>query len=521
MLEAIDVGVLSLLPPIIAIGLALITKEVISSLLIGILSGTFIYAYNTGGDLLSNLIETIDITVRLSAEKIGANASIIIFLALLGALVAIVTKAGGSKAYGEWASKKIKSKRGASLATSALGAMIFIDDYFNCLTVGTVMRPVTDKHNISRPKLAYIIDATAAPICIIAPISSWAASVISQLDDVGLDGMSAFVQLIPFNFYAILTIVMVLTLSITNLDFGSMKKFELDAANNLNAENKNLTHTGDELKDMQISEKGKVTDLVIPVLCLIVFCTLSMLYVGGYFNGGMTLAQGFGNTDAGMSLALGSFLTLIATFILLIPRRVITFTQFMDGISTGIKTMVPAFIILTLAWTISGVCRDLLLTGPYVGGLVESSNLPPALLPAIIFIVASILAFSTGTSWGTFGILIPIVADALSSVAPELLIVSLSATLAGAVLGDHMSPISDTTILSSTGAGCNHIDHVRTQIPYVMLVGFACVIGYLFAGLTNNFFISFIAALSVLISTLVFMNKLNNKQTVENAIALD
>lgn len=510
-MEAIDVGALSLLPPLIAIGLALLTKEVISSLLIGILSGTFIYAYNTGG----GIAETIDITIRLSAEKIGANASIIIFLALLGALVAIVTMAGGSKAYGEWASKKITSKRGAALSTSALGALIFIDDYFNCLTVGTVMRPVTDKYKISRAKLAYIIDATAAPICIIAPVSSWAASVISQLDDVGLDGMEAFIQLIPFNFYAILTIVMVITLSLTNLDFGAMKKFEMEAPDNATKEN--LTNTGDELVGIDISSKGKVLDLVIPVMCLIIFCTISMLYVGGYFAGGMTIAEGFGNTDAGLALAIGSFVTLIATFILLIPRRVITFTQFMNGISVGIKTMVPAFIILTLAWTISGVCRDLLSTGPYVGGLVESSNMPPALLPAIIFVVASVLAFSTGTSWGTFGILIPIVADALSSVAPELLIVSLSATLAGAVLGDHMSPISDTTILSSTGAGCHHIDHVRTQIPYVMLVGAACLVGYLVAGLTTSWVISFLVAIAVLVAALTGLHKMNEKKAIDVA----
>lgn len=505
-MEAIDVGILSILPPIIAIGLALLTKEVISSLLIGILSGTFIYAINTGG----GLAETIDITIRLSADKIGANASIIIFLALLGSLVAIVTMAGGSRAYGEWASKKIKSKKGAALATSALGALIFIDDYFNCLTVGTVMRPVTDKYKISRAKLAYIIDATAAPVCIIAPVSSWAASVISQLDDVGLDGMEVFMQLIPYNFYAILTIIMVLILAITNLDLEPMKTFELEAAK-LHEDNV-FIHAGDELADIKVSDKGTVFDLIIPVLCLIGFCTVSMLYVGGYFEGGMTVADAFGNTDAGLALAIGSFISLIATFLLFIPRKVITFSQFMEGISTGIKTMVPAFIILTLAWTISGVCRDLLSTGPYVGALVESSNMSPALLPAIIFVVAGALAFATGTSWGTFGILIPIVAGALSAVAPEMMVVSLSATLAGAVLGDHMSPISDTTILSSTGAGCHHIDHVRTQIPYVLLVGAACVVGYIVAGFTNNLLISFISSLVSLIAILLLLHKISLKK---------
>lgn len=481
-MEAINVGIWSILPPLIAIVLVLLTKEVISSLIIGILSGTLIYALNVGGGIAKML----DVTMSLMFGKMGDNASMLLFLALLGALVAVVTKAGGSKAYGDWATKRITSRKGALLSTSALGVLIFVDDYFNCLTVGTVMRPVTDKHRISRAKLAYIIDATAAPICIIAPISSWAASVISQMEGTGLNGMQAFIQSIPFNLYAILTIIMVVVLSLTKLDFGPMARFEKNAIEKGDLHSNENAAESDELAKINVSGRGKVLDLIIPILALIVFCILGMLYVGGYFEGGMTIAEGFGNTDAGPALALGGFCALIVAFILFIPRKVLKFREFMDAIGVGIKSMVPAFIILVLAWTISGVCRDLLSTGDYVGGVVEASNMPVALIPAIIFLVACFLSFSTGTSWGTFGILIPIIAVICQRVAPNLLIISLSATLAGAVFGDHCSPISDTTILSSTGAECNHIDHVSTQIPYALLVAACCFVGYIVAGFTTS-----------------------------------
>ncbi|ONI46526.1 sodium:proton antiporter [Candidatus Epulonipiscium fishelsonii] len=500
-MEAIDVGWLSILPPIIAISLALVTKEVISSLIIGILSGAFIYAINTGG----GIIKAIDITIQLMAEKMSGNVTIILFLAFLGALVAVVTMAGGSRAYGEWAASKIKTRAGAQLATSALGAVIFIDDYFNCLTVGTVMQPVTDKHNISRAKLAYIIDATAAPMCIIAPISSWAASVISQLNDVGLNGMETFMKIIPYNFYAILTLIMVLFLSATNFEFGPMKKFG-DSSIKENIKNTALTND-EQISRLPVSDIGRVVDLVVPLVALIVFCTLAMLYIGGYFEGEMTLTEGFGNTDAGLSLAIGGFSALFVTFIFYIPRKVLKFTEFMEGINTGVKTMVPAYIILTLAWTIGGVCSTLLSTGPFVGQLVKQANMSPVFIPAIIFIVAGFLAFSTGTSWGTFGILIPIVATVMQSMSPELMIIALSATLAGAVLGDHCSPISDTTILSSTGSGCNHIDHVSTQIPYVILVGICSILGYLIAGYTLNFYISFGVSLIVMLIMLTILGR--------------
>lgn len=510
-MEMIDVGWLSVIPPIIAITLALLTKEVISSLLVGIVSGTLIYAFHTGG----GIIAATSLTFELMGDKIGENASILIFLGLLGALVAVITMAGGSRAYGNWASTKIKTPQGAQLATSALGGLIFIDDYFNCLTIGTVMRPVTDKHGISREKLAYIIDATAAPVCIIAPISSWAASVISQIEgtNVGLNGMQTFMQAIPFNLYAILTIVMVIILCVTNLEFGPMARFEAEAKKRHNRNEEVATVEGDdELSRLPISDKGRVMDLLIPIGALIVFSILAMLYVGGYFNGGMTIAAAFGNTDAGPALVLGGFGALLVAFALFIPRRLLTFKQFMEGIGVGVRSMVGAFIILILAWSISGVCRELLGTGEFVGAIVQSSNMPPALIPAIIFAVAGMLAFAMGTSWGTFTILIPIVAIVCTAVAPELMVITIAATLAGSVLGDHCSPISDTTILSSTGSGCNHINHVSTQIPYVVVVGVCCFIGYLVAGFTQNLLLTLGTSLILLVVSLVVLHKMNEKK---------
>lgn len=504
-METHTVGILSLLPPIIAIILALKTKEVISSLIVGILSGTLIYSiYDTDG-IIQVGTRTIEVTMNLMGEKLSENSSIIIFLGLLGAIVVVITKAGGSKAYGEWAVKRIKSRKGAKIAIFMLGIIIFIDDYFNCLTVGTVMRPVTDKYKISREKLAYIIDATAAPICIIAPVSSWAASVISQMSDAGLNGIQDFVKTIPYNLYAFLTIIMVLIVSLTKVEFGKMAKCERLALEGKSNEDFEENDEDDELSKITISERGTVYDLVIPILVLIVSSILSMLYIGGYFNGGMTLAEGFGNTDAGPALAISGFFTLIITFLLFVPRKILSFKDFMSGISTGVKSMVSAYIILTLAWTISGVCRDLLNTGGYVGGLVEGSSLAGMLIPVVAFCVAGILAFSMGTSWGTFGILIPIIAVVCENTAPELTIISLSAVLAGSVFGDHCSPISDTTILSSTGARCNHISHVSTQIPYTLVVAISCLVGYIVAGITANLLLTWVFALSTLLIILFIL----------------
>ena len=513
-MDAIDVGWLSIIPPMIAIVLALMTKEVISSLIIGILSGTFIYAFHTGG----GVVTAVHVTTSLMAEKLGENSAILLFLGFLGALVAVITMAGGSRAYGEWASKKIKSKAGAQLGTSLLGILIFIDDYFNCLTIGTVMRPVADKYKISRAKLAYIIDATAAPICIMAPISSWAASVISQMDSLvlngnPLNGMETFMATIPYNLYAILTLVMVIILCITPLEFGPMAQFER-AAREGRGIGSTVVSEGetDEFSNLEISSKGKVFDLVIPIASLIVFAIFSMLYVGGYFEGGMTLAEGFGNTDAGAALAIAGFGALVVAFFLFVPRKVISFKDFMAGIGVGAKSMVGAFIILTLAWTISGVCRDLLSTGEFVGNLVAASHMPAQIIPAIVFLVAGGLAFAMGTSWGTFGILIPIVTLICGAAAPELVTAALAATLAGAVFGDHCSPISDTTILSSTGAGCPHMDHVSSQIPYTLVVAGCCFVGYLIAGFTANVWLTLGSSIVLLMVTLFILHQLTKKR---------
>ena len=479
---AIDVGILSILPPVVAIILALITKEVIFSLILGILSGTIIYALSTG----TGIVGIFDTTVTLMADKLSGNTTMIIFLCLLGILVALVNKAGGSKAYGEWAVQKLKTKRSASVATAFLGVLIFIDDYFNCLTVGTVMRPVTDRVKLSREKLAYLIDATAAPICIIAPISSWAASVISYYPETaGMSGMMAFLSSVPMNLYAILTLIMVFTMAARkNADYGPMLKAELNAEKGIISD---VDMSKEEEKYLLNSEgsKGKICDLVVPIVILIIASILSMIYVGGYWGEEkMSLFDAFGNTDAGAALALGAFVTLIITFIYYMCRKVLTFRDFFSCMNPGVNSMVAACVILTLAWTISGVCRDLLSTGPYVASLVENSGVPMGILPMLIFVVACLLSFSTGTAWGTFGILIPIIISICEIAAPELLITTLSATLAGSVFGDHTSPISDPTILASTGARCDHLKHVGTQVPYALTVAVCCAIGYIVAGFT-------------------------------------
>jgi Na+/H+ antiporter NhaC len=499
--ESVQAGFLSVVPPLIAISLALITKEVIFSLLFGIMTGVGIYTFTRGLGFTAIFSTTIDLMIT----KVGENASMVIFLAMLGALVALVTRAGGSRAYGNWASRKLKSPQSASLVTGLLGIIIFIDDYFNCLTVGTVMKPVTDKYKISREKLAYLIDATAAPVCIIAPISSWAASVISYYPtETGITGMQAFVGSIPMNLYAVLTLTMVIILSVRkNGDFGPMLAAERRARQDagISAEQ---TEADDELSKLRVSDKGKVIDLLIPVLFLVCFSILSMLFYGGYWEG-KSFAAAIGDTNAGSALSLGGFASLFVAFFLFVPRKLISFKEFFTTLTTGVASMVGALIILTLAWTISGVCRDLLLTGPYVAGLVERSRLPIVFIPALMFLFAAGLSFATGTAWGTFGILIPITISVCDIVAPHLSIISLSAVLAGSVFGDHCSPISDTTILSSAGAGCNHISHVTTQIPYALTVAAICFIGYIVAGFTGGlgFALSVAITLPVSLAALV------------------
>ena len=488
--------IFALIPPIVAIALALITKEVYLSLLIGILSGAFLF---TG----LNPVHAVATVISIMGDNIGGNVNILLFLSFLGIVVALITKSGASRAYGEWAARSIKSRRGALLATMFLGSLIFVDDYFNCLTVGTVMRPVTDKHKITRAKLAYIIDATAAPICIIAPISSWAAAVGSSLpEDSGVDGFSLFLRTIPFNLYAILTIIFMLFIILGGFDFAAMKKY------NERVEREGKEKTIDA-EAVTIAGNGKVIDLVAPIIILIVFCISGMLYTGGIMEG-VGIVEAFANCDSALSLVLGSFFTLVFIFIFYLVRKVIRFNEFCESFTIGIKAMIPAIMILCLAWTLSGICSaDYLNIGGYVGSVVGGSALVGALMPAIMFLVACGLAFSTGTSWGTFGILIPIAFAVVGAENMNALTISTSAILA-AVCGDHVSPISDTTILASAGAQCDHINHVSTQIPYVLCVAGCCVIGYLAAGITQNGWIGTLTGLLVLAVVLVILDRKNN-----------
>ena len=488
--------IFSLIPPIVAIALALATKEVYLSLLIGILSGAFLYV----GPNPLHAVETI---VAIMGEKIGGNANILLFLAFLGIVVALITKSGASRAYGEWASHSIKTKKGALLSTMFLGSLIFVDDYFNCLTVGTVMRPVTDKHKITRAKLAYIIDATAAPVCIIAPISSWAAAVGSSLpEDSGVDGFNLFLRTIPFNLYAILTILFMLFIILGGFDFAAMKKY------NEKVERDGVEKTV-EADAFEVAGKGKVIDLVAPILVLIAFCVGGMLYTGGILEGA-GIVDAFADCDSSLSLVLGSFFTLVFIFVFYLSRRVLHFNEFCETFTIGTKAMIPAIMILCLAWTLSGICSaDYLNIGGYVRDVVSGSALVGALMPAIMFAVAAGLAFSTGTSWGTFGILIPIAFAVVGAENMNALTISTSAILAGAVCGDHVSPISDTTILASAGAQCDHINHVSTQIPYVICVAVCCFFGYLAAGITGNGWIGTGTGLVFLVIVLIILDKKN------------
>ncbi len=462
----IETGWISLLPPIIAITLALITKEVYSSLFIGILSGMFIYAACGDGTFLSAIAMTFD----MMCAKMSDNSYMIIFLALLWAVVMLVSRSGGSQAYGRWAEKRLKTKRSALLFTSLLGVLVFIDDGFNCLTVGTVMRPITDRLKASREKLAYIIDATAAPVCIIAPVSSWAVAVASEVSET--NGFNTFISTIPYNFYALMTILMVVIITITGRDFGPMKKAEEDAL---------LTEIK-EAENISENKDGHVIDLVLPIVVLVVCSVFGMAYVGGFFEG-VRFSEAIGyNPTSGLSL--GAFAGLMTALILYVPRKVMSAKEFIETIVSGIGSIVPPMLILILSWSLGGVCRQLIGTGVFISGFVESSDLPLFLLPMLIFVIAALMSFSMGTSWGTFGMLIPIVTMICEASGAEIyLIPTLGATLAGSVYGDHCSPISDTTILASTGAECKHIRHVETQLPYATLVAATCAVGYLIAGL--------------------------------------
>lgn len=480
----------SLFPPVIAIGLALITKEVYSSLFVGILSGGIIYAVASGTGFEGTFKAVVQDGLITNLSN-AYNVGILVFLVVLGIIVVLMNKAGGSRAYGEWAAAHIKSRRGVALSTFFLGVLIFVDDYFNCLTVGSVMRPITDKHNISRSKLAYLIDSTAAPICIIAPISSWAAAVSGTVE--GVNGISLFINTIPYNLYAFLTILMVIFISVSDTDYGPMKIHEDNAKNGDIFTTKNNTYEQDA---QPVTERGRVIDLILPVAVLIVFCVVGMIYTGGFFSG-TDFVTAFANCDAAYGLSLGSISALIVIIAYYMLRRVLKFNECMDSIAAGFKQMVPAILILTFAWTLKTMTNHLE-AGAFVSGVVQSATALSVLLPVILFVVAIGLAFATGTSWGTFGILIPIVTSVfeaeLANVSqtgeiPSMVIICISACLAGAVCGDHCSPISDTTIMASTGAQCDHVNHVSTQLPYALTVAAVCVVGYLLSGFVHNVFI--------------------------------
>ena len=497
----IQTGWVSLLPPLIAITLALLTKEVYFSLFIGLFSGMLIYSFAGGGTVISAVHTTFD----MMSSKIADNAYMIVFLALLWAVVVLVAKSGGSEAYGRWAGRRLRSRRSASFSTSLLGVLIFIDDGFNCLTVGTVMRPITDRLKISREKLAYIIDATAAPVCIIAPVSSWAVAVASEVSRT--DGFNVFLSTIPYNLYALLTILMVLFICWTGRDFGPMKKAEAAAGA---AAPEAGAGTDSSAESENEKPKGRVIDLVLPILVLIVCAILGMAYVGGFFRG-VSFSEAIGeNPTAG--LAMGAFAGLVTAFVLYIPRRIMTPKEFMSNIVSGISSIIPPMLILILSWSLGGVCRQMIGTGEFISGFVSASSLPLGFLPFLVFVIAAAMSFSMGTSWGTFGMLIPIVTMICAADgAGSLLVPALGATLAGSVYGDHCSPISDTTILASTGASCEHIRHVETQLPYATLVAIICAVGYLIVGFTHTPWIALGACAVLLIGTLLVLNRVKSE----------
>ena len=500
------------LPPVIAIGLALITKEVYSSLFLGIAVGAAMYANFNFMGTITHIFDD-GIIANLSDSF---NVGILIFLVILGTMVQLMNTAGGSAAFGKWSITRIKSRVVAQLSVVALGCLIFIDDYFNCLTVGSVMRPLADKHKISRAKLAYLIDATAAPVCIIAPIYSWAAAVTGFVD--GVDGLDLFISAIPYNYYALLTIFMMVTMAIMKVEYGPMATHEKNAI-----EKGDIYTTPDrpyaESDNTPVSSKGKVIDLVFPIVLLIVMCVIGLVYTGGFFSGECGFAESFSNSDASLGLTYGSFFALVITFIWYMVRKILTFRQMMDLIPEGFKAMVPAILILTFAWSLKSMTDSLGLKD-YIAGIVAGfSDGMISMLPAVIFIIGCIMSFATGTSWGTFGVLIPIVVAAfveegvgITAGNETIVTILVSACMAGAVCGDHCSPISDTTIMASAGAQCNHINHVQTQLPYAISCAAISFVCYIIAGFVQNAVICLIIAFAIMAGFLFVAKMLHKKK---------
>lgn len=487
----------ALVPPVVAIVLALITKEVYSSLFIGILVGALFYSGFSFEGTLNHMLQEGFISVLSDAYNVG----ILIFLVILGAIVCMMNEAGGSAAFGRWAGKHIKTRTGAQITTILLGILIFVDDYFNCLTVGSVMRPITDSHKVSRAKLAYLIDATAAPVCIIAPISSWAAAVSGFVE--GEDGLSIFIRAIPYNFYALLTIVTMFALALMKMDFGPM------ALHEKNAMRGDLFTTGrpegeEDNKGTAQMKKGKVCDLVFPVVVLVICCIIAMIYTGGFFSG-TDFVTAFSQSDASLALSLGSFIALVIAVVFYAVRKVLPFRKSMECIPEGFKAMVPAILILTFAWTLKAMTDSLGASVFVETAMKSASDGLMNLLPAIIFLVGCFLAFATGTSWGTFGILIPIVVGVFETSDPRLMIISISACMAGAVCGDHCSPISDTTIMASAGAQCNHVNHVSTQLPYAIVVAAVSFLTYILAGFVKTAWIALPVGILLMLAVLAVL----------------
>ena len=541
--ELISTGAWSIVPPLLALALALITKEVYSSLTIGVFVGMVIYQFTLNGVGVDQLVTAFTDVPNAMALQIADNGALLLFLALLGALTVVIATAGGSRAYAEWVSTHIKNARAAQVLTGLLGIIIFIDDYFNCLTVGAVMRPVTDRFHVSHEKLAWIIDSTAAPVCIIAPVSSWAVAVGGYLGD---DGFSTFVQSIPYNFYALLTIFFVFFMLITNKnDYGPMRAAEEEAKSSegATAEGGKLLeklstmglsdqaeadpddHTNlesvvteqadieqsasaaiDEYKGLDISEKGKVYDLIVPILVLIFFSILGMMYTGGFFEG-VDFATAVGENPVG-GLCIGATVALCVAGAMFLPRGLTTLSGFVESVSEGVRSMVGAIMILVLAWSLGGCCRYMLGTGDFVSSFLNSLGVSLAILPCIIFLVAGFIGFAMGTSWGTIALILPIVVGVFNEGDP-LFLVAVGATLAGAVYGDHISPISDTTILSSAGAKCNHLRHVATQLPYATTVMVVCFVCYIVAGFTGNPWISLVLGAVLIVVAVKILHKSN------------
>ena len=541
--ELISTGAWSIVPPLLALALALITKEVYSSLTIGVFVGMVIYQFTLNGVGVDQLVTAFTDVPNAMALQIADNGALLLFLALLGALTVVIATAGGSRAYAEWVSTHIKNSRAAQVLTGLLGIIIFVDDYFNCLTVGAVMRPVTDRFHVSHEKLAWIIDSTAAPVCIIAPVSSWAVAVGGYLGD---DGFTTFVQSIPYNFYALLTIFFVFFMLITNKnDYGPMRAAEAEAktSEDAAAEGGKLLeklstmglsdqaeadpddHTNlesvvteqadieqsasaaiDEYKGLDISEKGKVYDLIVPILVLIFFSILGMMYTGGFFEG-VDFATAVGENPVG-GLCIGATVALCVAGAMFLPRGLTTLSGFVESISEGVRSMVGAIMILVLAWSLGGCCRYMLGTGDFVSGFLNSLGVSLAILPCIIFLVAGFIGFAMGTSWGTIALILPIVVGVFNEGDP-LFLVAVGATLAGAVYGDHISPISDTTILSSAGAKCNHLRHVATQLPYATTVMVVCFVCYIVAGFTGNPWISLVLGAVLIVVAVKILHKSN------------